>query len=417
MFAAREKFYEFKTILEDSFQSYYNLKYQQQTPSVKKIQSEMDSQTALLEYFLGDSTVYIFSITQNQYNVIEIPKLQDFDSLANAYYLSLAKMKPEDYRVLVPQMYKTLITPVEAFIREKQHLVIIPDGVLHRIPFETLAPLVPPKADFNNITYLLNDYNISYHYSVKLYQDQYRQVNQGGQKDYLGFAPVFSDDNISRRSINEDTVGIGASDAKRFRVVQLLGERYSELKHTEREITEIRRLFAEYGKTGDIYLHQTASEETVKSDMLINYRFVHFATHGFVDLQEPRLSGLILAQPRNLPAKEDGILFSGEAYNLNLNADLVVLSACETGFGKIYRGEGAMALTRGFLFSGARNLVTSYWSVLDESTSELMIAFYKNILEGNSFSASLRNAKLSIISGKTNAFPGQWGAFILIGNR
>jgi len=304
---------------------------------------------------------------------------------------------------------------VEAFFHGKHKLVIIPDGVLHRIPFETLAPAVSSKTDFKRLDYLLKHYDISYHYSAKLYLDQVRQTERRYVKDFIGFAPVFADAKISRRPVNEDTTAIETPDVYRFRGVQFNGERYAELKYTKREVTEIRHLFEEHGKSGDIFLNQDADEEMVKSEMLGDYRYVHLATHGFVDLEEPRFSGLIFSQPATLPAKEDGILFAGEAYNLHLNADLVVLSACETGFGKIYRGEGAMALTRGFLYSGARNLVTSYWSVPDKSTGELMAAFYKNILEGKNYAKSLRAAKLKQLEKEATAFPGQWGAFVLIG--
>ena len=415
LFTLQEKYFQFTAALENTYPSYYNLKYQMQTPSLKKLQTAVDNQTALLEYFTGDSVIYIFTITKDTYRVTEISKPADFDSLANAYHLALAKIKPADYRKLTPLLYETLIAPVEAFFHGKHKLVIIPDGVLHRIPFETLAPAAPLQADFKNLDYLLKHYDISYHYSAKLYLDQTRQAERRYAKDFIGFAPVFADAKISRRPANEDTTAIVLPDAYRFRGVQFNGERYAELKYTAREVTEIRRLFEKHGKSGDIFLNQDADEEMVKSEMLGDYRFVHLATHAFVDVEEPRFSGLILSQPATLPATEDGILFAGEAYNLHLNADLVVLSACETGFGKIYRGEGAMALTRGFLYSGARNLVTSYWSVQDRTTGELMVGFYKNILEGKNYAKSLRAAKLKQLEKDATAFPGQWGAFVLIG--
>ena len=108
-------------------------------------------------------------------------------------------------------------------------------------------------------------------------------------------------------------------------------------------------------------------------------------------------------------------MYSDEIYNLNLNADLVVLSACESGLGKIVKGEGIIGLTRGFIYSGARNIVVSLWQVADKSTSELMIEFYRNILDGKSYSSSLREAKLKLIKDGTYSYPLEWSPFVLIG--
>jgi len=150
---------------------------------------------------------------------------------------------------------------------------------------------------------------------------------------------------------------------------------------------------------------------------LKNYKYLHFATHGFVNTDKPELSGIFLAQDSTLD--EDGILYQGEIYNLELNADLTVLSACETGLGKIKKGEGLIGLTRALLYAGSRNIIVSLWSVADESTSELMIDFYKNLLEGNQllseFSKPLQKAKLKMIEEGKYAHPFYWSPFILIG--
>jgi CHAT domain-containing protein len=149
---------------------------------------------------------------------------------------------------------------------------------------------------------------------------------------------------------------------------------------------------------------------------LAKYKVLHFATHGFVNSERPELSGLVLAQ--DTTGGEDGVLYSGEIYNLKLNADLVVLSACETGLGKIQKGEGIIGLTRALLYAGAKNMIVSLWQVADESTSDLMVDFYKNSLENKgqiAYSEALRNAKLKMISEGRYAHPLYWSPFILIG--
>ena len=143
---------------------------------------------------------------------------------------------------------------------------------------------------------------------------------------------------------------------------------------------------------------------------------MHFATHDFVNSGRPELSGLLLAQ--DTTSGEHGVLYSGEIYNLKLNADLVVLSACETGLGKIQKGEGIIGLTRALLYAGAKNIIVSLWQVADESTSDLMVDFYKNSLVSKgqiSYSEALRNAKLKMISEGKYAHPIFWSPFILIG--
>jgi CHAT domain-containing protein len=145
-----------------------------------------------------------------------------------------------------------------------------------------------------------------------------------------------------------------------------------------------------------------------------DYRYLHFATHGIVNAANPTLSGLAFEQDTS--STDDGILHLGEVYNLSLNADLVVLSACETGLGQIAKGEGIIGLTRGFLYAGASNLLVSLWQVNDATTSNLMLDFYGQMLEGSSKPQALREAKLQMIRRHYEyAKPYFWSPFILIG--
>ena len=145
----------------------------------------------------------------------------------------------------------------------------------------------------------------------------------------------------------------------------------------------------------------------------LNYSLVHFATHGVVDENSPELSRIFLQSDSE---SEDGNLFAGEIYNLKLNADLVALSACQTGLGKISKGEGVIGLSRALVYAGAKNIVVSFWSVADESTAKLMTDFYKQLLENPNvnYSEDLRKAKLDLMKGEYAA-PYYWAPFILIG--
>lgn len=170
-----------------------------------------------------------------------------------------------------------------------------------------------------------------------------------------------------------------------------------------------------FGNKAAVYLEEDAREASVKTDKLGEYRILHFATHGLVNEKNPQLSGLILS-PEDSTSKEDGILHLGEIYNLNLNADLVVLSACETGLGQVAKGEGIIGLTRGFLYAGASNVLVSLWQVSDVTTADLMVDFYDKMLGGMSKPEALRAAKLQMIRRHPEyAKPYYWAPFILVG--
>jgi CHAT domain-containing protein len=187
-----------------------------------------------------------------------------------------------------------------------------------------------------------------------------------------------------------------------------------DLPGTESEVTSIANLFAGKNLGKALYTNQHADEALVKSGQLKNYSLLHFATHGIVDEKDPELSRIYLQPGENA---EDGNLFAGEIYNLELNANLVTLSACQTGLGKISKGEGVIGLSRALVYAGARNVIVSFWSVADESTSELMKDFYRQLLENSShgYSKDLRKAKLNLMRSEKYNAPYYWAPFILIG--
>ena len=159
-----------------------------------------------------------------------------------------------------------------------------------------------------------------------------------------------------------------------------------------------------------------ASKAAATSEDLGQYRFIHFATHGFLDSPNPELSGIVLSLVGEQGAPQDGFLRAHEIYNLKLPADLVVLSACQTGLGKEIRGEGLVGLTRGFMYAGAARVVVSLWSVDDEATSELMSRFYSRMIrDGLPAAAALRAAQIQLLKQPKWQAPYFWAAFVLQG--
>lgn len=164
-----------------------------------------------------------------------------------------------------------------------------------------------------------------------------------------------------------------------------------------------------------IYLGSNATESSVKLEKLTEYKRLHFATHAVLDEQTPARSGIVLSLVNT--GKEDGILRASEIFNLELDADLVVLSACQTGLGKLIRGEGMVGLTRAFLYAGSSRVLVSLWQVNDLATAEFMTIFYQKMKLGHPPSLAHREAKLAMIHSGAPAYqhPFFWTPFVLVG--
>jgi CHAT domain-containing protein len=315
------------------------------------------------------------------------------------------------------KLYRILITPIEGKIAEKNKLIIIPDGMLYSIPFEALISQSADSDDFTALDYLIKHYDISYHYSANLWLSGLQAETSTKSAGFVAFAPVFSDQlnnsYLASRSTEPEI------DVSYLRSASISEEgtrkRFIPLPASEQEVSAIARLFKQQGQNADLFLNQQATEEQLKS-IAKDYRYVHIATHGWMDEDRPKLSGLAFSQPPDSTFIEDGILYAGEMYNLELNADLVILSACESGIGKLVRGEGPLTLTRGLLYAGADNIIISLWAVPDIDTGNLMVDVYQHMLSGKSYPQALRAVKLKMIQAGKTAFPAKWSGFVMVGS-
>ncbi len=275
---------------------------------------------------------------------------------------------------------------------KKSQLVILPDGILHYVPFEVLITNEPtPGADkpYEKLTYLGKKFPTSYGQSASAYlsmvEDRSTSVGTGLEmKELVAFGdPIYEG-------------------------------KFKRLEYSGKEIEDIALLFPE-GSVKTFIREEATEENAKKENMLSNYRHLHFATHGVMDEKNPERSGLVLSQV-NL-STEDGILRADEISGLELNAALVVLSACQTGMGKMIRGEGMIGLSRSFMHAGTRSVVMSLWSVSDQSTNVLMLRFYENlILKGVSLAKALQLARISMIKDELYAHPFFWAPFVLTGD-
>ncbi len=435
-FALRRKQDDLENYIRINFPRYHELKYKGNTPSVSEIQKYLSSYTALVEYFFGDSALHIFTITQKDFQITSAQVDSSFRAAINGYansFKSVSGTAKEAYLQNAVRLYQKLVQPVERYIAGKPQWLIIPHNELFQVPFEALLTTnqIPPReTDYDALPYLLKQREISYHYSAALFLKQQEQRNaqlaanrkaraapkaSSEAHGFLGFAPVFSAGKQNGRILRtEDEVFRAAFRGDSTLLDTERGLRLQELPHSERELEAIIKMFEQKKTPGLGYFHQQAAEEKFKS-AAGNFKYLHVATHGLFNAKYPNLSGLFFSQPDSASREDDGVLYAAEIFNLNLSAELVVLSSCESAAGQLQKGEGLMALTRPFLYAGAANLVAALWKVYDRHTSEMMVSFYECVLQGKHYSQALREAKLKMIANPASAGPKSWAAFVLIG--
>lgn len=426
---------------ENNYPDYFTIKYNNKTVSISELQKTLDKKTSLISYLNSDSIIYVFVISRKKYEVFSVEKPRNFERMIQVFRRSIISKQDKIYSNFAYKLHEILF-PKNAIYKKTKNLIIIPDGVLTTIPFEAL---LTEKLDSyldlkSKYPFLIKKYNISYSYSANLWynsfikQNKKTELEEADKYDLLSFAPVFTDKKISgvnlrtRSIFNEIDSIFYMNDSIKTRGRMLNGEYITSLPATEKEVNQIFKIFEKKGKKAIVKTHSFANESIFKTDTLSKGKIIHIATHGFVNSEKPELSGILLSQSTDTLASsegvgqsEDGILYSGEIYNLKLNADLVVLSACETGLGKIYKGEGVIGLTRALMYAGAKNLIVSLWKVSDESTGLLMIDFYKQMLKNkksfrnSDFKKQLRKAKLKMIKTEKYSHPYFWSAFVLIG--
>ncbi|MCV9386265.1 CHAT domain-containing protein [Reichenbachiella ulvae] len=365
---------DFVSGLEEKYPSYYQLKYDTKLASVWDVQASLTDEEWLLSYFVGEKKIFVFSITSDKYQLFDVDKPEKFNSQVIGMRNTIKYRMEEENRSISKQLYQLLIPKME---KGKSSLTILPDGLLSTVTFESLID--------EEGSYLIERIAINYDYSATLYlQKPLEQLH--GDMSALLVAPVEFDANSGM----------------------------SDLPSTEKEVNEIRYLLSGNGLTVDVSLHEQASESNVVHKLEEGYRYLHLATHGMVDEDHPGQSSIYL----NADQSGDGRLYCSEIYSTKINSNLVSLSACETGLGKISQGEGVIGLSRALKYSGAQNLLVSLWQVNDQSTSELMISFYKNHLyhsDKEGYRDDLRKAKLEMIRSEKYSDPYYWAPFILIG--
>jgi CHAT domain-containing protein len=426
LFEAKQAFSVFQKDLEKRFPKYFELKYQFQGPlSINALQSRLDVNSAAIEYFIADSSLTILAFSKNNFQIFEkkwtpqyIVDFQQFRrSLSDEKWLSDSTIAAKTAFLNNGfSLYKTLLESPLNFLKEQNakekitRLRIIPDGALSYLPFEMLLTN-GNSTDWKgrNTPYLLRDYAVSYAYSARLLDDNERTDG----RNFGGFGIEYDDAMLSKiaadsalpRSSNVPIIADGASSVATAR-----GRTLSRLAFADDEVRNIGKLL----ESPTIFLNSDATKDVFLKNAA-NYGILHLAMHGAIDEKNPLNSGLIFSKNNDTSSN---YLSGYDLFGQQLHAGLAVLSACNTGNGELQRGEGVMSLARAFAFAGCPSTVMSLWSIADESTSQIMLNFYKNLKAGDTKDVALQKAKLDYLNTCPPQYqvPNYWGATVIIGN-
>lgn len=410
---------EYETYIEDikkQYPKYATLEHWNNSITITAIQQQLSDSTAFLNYFVGEKQVYLLSITSKNIDVKIIEKGEDFEANIKRF-MQQVKNKPKNsnlnihYNQLIKDaqyLYQKLLAPISSQLKDANHWIISPDDMLSVLPFGVLMSdaLTIPAAkniggvNYQQLPYLQKNYNIQYTYSAAmLFQQNNHQKKR--KNDLLAFAP-FAPDNIH-------IAPSGTINSLRNKDFNLLPGSLKEVQNIAKN-TQLKGLY---------YYGAKASEEQFKQN-LKSSQIIHLSTHGDVNLKNEDASKLIFSGSLH---RDDDSLFTHEIYNLDLNTDLVVLSACQTGKGKYVKGEGVFSLARAFMYAGSPSVAMTLWKVADRESAALMGHFYQHLEEKLPKSKALQLAKtdylnstLGINDYTLSAHPFYWAAFVLIGD-
>ena len=407
--------------LEKENKEYHQLKYDLETVDIQTIQREVLKEgQQLVEYFVGIDSMYVFRIGKEEFEVIARPL--DFDLKAwtdslrqGIYYCRINNTTTNEtcealdrqYEEYAVKLYQKLITPLNLTI-ETEEIIFIPDGVLGYIPFDALLTKAIPvnqQSQFQSYPYFGLEKVMSYAFSATFLKELQQTVSTVDNHKLLAFAPSFKIGTKVGETLKV-TPSMEAQDP-----IFALRSSLSPLLFNKREVEQIEANFS-----GKSYVNQQANKLSFIQEAP-NYRYLHIASHGKMNDKDADLSYIAFTQDGDSTNQEE-LLYLRELYDMDIPADMVVLSACETGIGELQNGEGIISLARGFSYAGAKSIITSLWSVNDQKTTDLMVDFYQNLKEGQTKNYALANAKRDYISSNSATFshPFYWAGFIPIGN-
>jgi len=406
---------QYWSAVKTMYPDYWALSRQTLTRSLPEVQASLNPNESQLVYFTGDSALYAFVVDQNSFHIQSIPLNFPLEkwvkllrhSLTDYFYTHadsdvLLKEKADAYVDAACGLYDKLVRPVSAWLTDR--VTIIPDGILGRIPFDALLSTKPTESTrFNSHVYWGLDKQISYAYSATLqHAMQNRQGPDEEAQPILAMAPFFrgNPDSLYARPLSGDITVKNNSNRQKL----------SPLPASGQEVKEVSTLFGGKAVYGIVGTRQLFLDEAPL------YKMLHLSTHGQANDDVGDNAWIAFAVGED-PTVFDK-LYLREVYAMRIKAELVTLSACETGLGRVQQGEGIISFAQAFAFAGAKSITMTLWKVSDEHTAELMSLFYRNMNGGMEKDRALWEAKKAYISSKKgiDAHPYFWSGFVLAGD-
>lgn len=395
--------------IRDQIPSYYHLNYTPFNFGIQQCQGLLSAKESLLEYFVGDSMLYVFVVNKDGFHQTSLPLdfslEQEVEQLRAGIYEyqsvsaendSLALITKQKYVSAASQLFQLLVQPVNEYLKEE--VIVIADGVLNFVPFEALLTKeTSANVPFTDMPYWINEKLISYQFSANQMHDLLQREPQVFPKELAAFAPSYQ--------VNTSEVIKEYEDSPSFRY------HFHPLLHSKQEVEDIGDIF---NLSSSIFQGSSASKNQFLS-VAKEYSILHIAAHGKAHKDKGDYS-FIAFTADTAKDRIESMLFVDDIYNSTLNNDLIVLSACESGIGELKKGSGVISLSKALSFAGVKSQVSSLWKVEDQFTGTFMPVFYKNLKNGKRKHVALRTAKQSFIKDKKYAAPFYWASFVINGD-
>ncbi|MBK8702641.1 MAG: CHAT domain-containing protein [Saprospiraceae bacterium] len=420
LYETRTAYNTLKKDLESNYPDYFRQKYDLSIASLVEVRQQvLRPDQTLLEYMVSDSAVFIFVINKSEHKLIRAPHDGRIDSLVNdvraglyRYYELPASKRSESayisslqqYVAAAQELYDKLIAPVKSHLTSS--VVVIADPRLAMLPFEVLLS-APPRdlANFSTYPFLVRQYQFSYCYSATLLREMtQKEHRKPAANGLLAFAPFYtqSKSELAQLAPKDDWLNDPETMANR--------KGWKELPHSGPEVYYAARRW-----NGAYFVGPEASKSAFLSQA-DQYKILHLSTHGAVDSRSGDYSYLAFSATPG--SGDDSRLYVREIYTLALNADLVILSACETAVGELQKGEGIINLSRAFASAGAKSIVTSLWVVNDAASEKLMGYFHEQLRAGKPKDEAMQQAKLRYMQQQPGekSHPFFWAGFVGVGD-
>ena len=400
---------------------------QPQPLSLKQIQEQLDADTLLLEYSVGEERSYLWAVMLDSLKTYVLPGREALEKIAKQVSQTLTARSvvnsletraqrnariaqaDRDFQSAAGELSRMILAPVAGELGNKR-LVIVADGALQYVPFAALAVSNQPLVLRHEIVSLPSAS------AFAVQRENLANRNLAPKTLAVIADPVFSpgDPRLTKEAeavAQNETRSLEHLPAAATGGARLMIPRLPFTRWEADQILGVARAGSNLKA-----LDFRANRAMATSGELSKYRYVHFATHGYLDTRRAGLSAIVLSLFDAEGKPQDGFLRTHDIYNLKLPAELVVLSACETGLGKDVRGEGLEGLTRGFMYAGARRVVVSLWNVNDKATASLMQRLYIGMLRsGKTPAAALRAAQIEMLRSAQWQAPYYWAAFVIQG--